>query len=280
MSRELAGRRVLVTGGSRGIGRAVSEELAAQGAHVVVTARDAAAVEACVAALPGDGHVALAFDVSDDAGWHDAIARASTGGLHGLVTAAGVLEPIGATDEVDPAAVLRTLQINLHGTFLALHHVLPHLRAAGGAAVTFSGGGATGPLPRYDAYAMSKAAVVRLTENVAAAEPDVRVNAIAPGFVATGMHQATLTAGAEAAGAAYFERTRKDLEGGGVSPRLAARLACALLSERTAGISGRLLSAQWDPWEDDAFLDRLRADPDLGTLRRVDGVFFTRGPGE
>ena len=91
---------------------------------------------------------------------------------------------------------------------LALQFALPRLRARGGRAVTFSGGGGTSPLPRYDAYAASKAAVIRLTENLAAGG-EIEVNAVAPGFVATRMHDETLRAGPEAAGQSYYQRTQR-----------------------------------------------------------------------
>jgi 3-oxoacyl-[acyl-carrier protein] reductase len=162
---------------------------------------------------------------------------------------------------------------------LALHHTLPRLRASGGRAVTFSGGGGTAPLPRYDAYAASKAGVARVTENVAAAD-EVEINCVAPGFVATRMHEGTLRAGPEASGRDYFERTRSQLEAGGFPAAEAAELVCFLLSVRARGISGRLLSAQWDPWRDPNFLARLRADPALGTLRRIDEQMFARVPGD
>ena len=192
-----------------------------------------------------------------------------------LVTAAGVLGPIGAARRpMRPAEFAEAMQINLVGTLLAVHHCLPALRRAGGAVVTFSGGGATGPLARYDAYAASKAAVVRLTENLAARSRRVRVNAVAPGFVATRIHEATLAAGPEAAGEAYFERTQRDLEDGGVPPERAAELAAFLLSDEAEGITGKLIRAQWDPWEDAAFRARLAAERDLATLRRIDDQFF------
>src|SRR5947209_582052 len=177
-------KRVLVTGGSMGIGRAVATALAEQGATVLVAARNRDDLRATVDAFPGDGHRALGLDVSDDAAWPEVVAEiAGSGPLHGLVTAAGILGPIGSLEEIDPAQFRAVIEINLLGTMLALRACLPLLQATGGAAVTFSGGGSTSPLPRYDAYAASKAAVVRLTENVArAAEPSgVRINCIAPG---------------------------------------------------------------------------------------------------
>ena len=268
------GRRILVTGGSLGIGREVSRELAARGARVIVAARGAQAIEAATGALAGSGHEGLALDVSDSGSWEQAAARIDDGGgLDGLVTAAGVLGPIGALDDVPASELADAIAINLLGTMLALRFALPRLRASGGRAVTFSGGGGTGPLPRYDAYAASKAAVVRLTENVAAGE-DVEINSVAPGFVVTRMHEQTLQAGPQAAGQIYYERTRSELAAGGFPAVTAVELVCFLLSEQARGISGRLISAQWDPWREEEFRARLRSRSALGKLRRIDEQFF------
>jgi NAD(P)-dependent dehydrogenase (short-subunit alcohol dehydrogenase family) len=272
--------RILVTGGSMGIGRAVAEELAAHGAELLLVARGEEELEETRSALPGHGHEAAALDVSDEDAWMALASRLQR--LDGLVAAAGVLEPVGPIGSYEPAEFRRTIEINLLGTLLAIHHCLPALRASRGAVVTFSGGGGTGPLPRYDAYAASKAGVVRLTENLAAelAEDGIRVNAVAPGFVATRMHETTLDAGPEAAGSEYFARTQRDLAAGGVPASEAAELVRLLLDAVAAPFSGRLLSAQWDPWRDAAFRERLAAEPDLATLRRIDDVFFAAVPEE
>ena len=271
----LDGRRVLVTGGSAGIGLEVSRELARRGARVVIASRDLDAVNAAVGGLDGDGHEGLRLDVADEGAWHAALTAIDAGGpLSGLVTAAGELGPIGRIEDLAPDALARTIAVNLTGTMLALHHALPRLAQSDGRAVTFSGGGATSPLPRYDAYAVSKAAVVRLTENVAAVSK-VEINSVGPGFVTTRMHEGTLAAGPEAAGAEYHERTLALIAEGGFPGREAAELVCFLLSEDAAGITGRLLSARWDPWREDEFRARLRADPDLATLRRIDDQAFT-----
>lgn len=280
MTGELSGRRVLVTGGSKGIGRAVSQGLAARGAQVAVVARDRTAMEATLAELPGEGHLAIELDVTDECRWPRALQALPDPRLDGLVIAAGALGPIGAIDAIKPVDFRRAWEVNLHGTFLALHHSMGLLVASGrGAVVTFSGGGATGPLPRYDAYAASKAAVVRLSENVAtdARGRGVTVNAVAPGFVATDIHEGTLTAGPEAAGSAYYDRTREELAEGGVPPDLAAELVCFLISSEAREISGKLISAQWDPWRTSAFRHRLASEADLATLRRIDGQFFSKG---
>jgi NAD(P)-dependent dehydrogenase (short-subunit alcohol dehydrogenase family) len=271
----------VVTGGSMGIGAAVAHALAERGARLVLIARGAEALEATLARLPGGDHEAHPLDVSDEAAWGEL--TPGLGELHGLVCAAARLDPVGPVGSYEPERFRRTLEVNVLGTLLAVHHCLPALRATGGAVVTFSGGGGTGPLPRFDAYAASKAAIVRLSENLAAEleESGVRVNCVAPGFVATRMHDATLAAGPEAAGSAYYERTRRELEEGGAPAAAAAELVCLLLGDpEPVPFTGRLISAQWDPWREAAYRDRLSAAPELGTLRRIDGVLYAPVAGE
>lgn len=271
---------VIVTGASRGIGASVCAEIAGRGGRVVGIGRDVEALEATIAGLAGNGHRAIAMDVADEDRWPAAIGVATESGpLAGVVTGAAVLEPIGALDQIEPEDFARTIVINLLGTALAIRAALPALREAGGAIVTFSGGGATKPLPRYDAYAASKAALVRLTENIAAAEPKIRANSVAPGFVATSMHDATLAAGADRVGTDYLAETESQLEDGGVPPERSARLVSMLIGSLGELISGKLISAEWDPWEDAEFRERLREDPDLCTLRRIDDVFFAAKQG-
>ncbi len=260
--------RVLVTGASRGIGLAVAQAIAAQGTQVVLVARGAEALDQAAASLDGSGHSWHAFDVSSDDGWRGL----ELGDLDGLVCAAAVLEPIGVVGQYPPTEFGRTLEINVLGTFLAVHYCLPALRASGGSIVTFGGGGATGPLPRFDAYAASKAAVARLSENLAIELAPITVNCVAPGFVATTMHDVTLAAGPEAVGRDYYERTRREVEQGGFPASEAAELVCLLLSG--VAFSGKLISAQWDPWRDAAFRERLVDESELATIRRIDDVFF------
>jgi 3-oxoacyl-[acyl-carrier protein] reductase len=243
-------KRVLVTGGTRGIGLAVSDELRRQGWEVLTVARHDAD---------------FSFDVGS--------AWPQLPEVHSLVCAAGVIGTPGEPEEIeDFDAVVR---VNLLGTWNAARACLPDIRRNGGSIVTFSGGGATTPFPRFDAYAASKAAVVRLTENLAAAG-DVRANSVAPGFVVTGMQDDVLSAGAQRVGQEYFETiSRAVAEGGGEDPQLAADLVAWLVSDEAQGISGKLLAAKWDPWRDPGFQERLRTEPDLATLRRIDDQFFT-----
>jgi NAD(P)-dependent dehydrogenase (short-subunit alcohol dehydrogenase family) len=269
-------RRALVTGGSKGIGRAVAGALADLGWQVVLAARHEDALLRAVGELPGQGHEALVLDVADEDRWRSVAPRLTT--VDGLVCAAGILDPVGPIGSYEIADFRRTIEVNLLGTLLAIQACLPALRASRGAIVTFSGGGATSALPRFDAYATSKAAVARLSENLASVlvEDRVRINCVSPGFVATDMHRATLAAGPALAGQQYFQRTRAELERGGVPVREAAALVCLLLGDDPdAWFTGKLLSAQWDAWREPDFRRRLSTDPDLATLRRIDDMMFT-----
>jgi NAD(P)-dependent dehydrogenase (short-subunit alcohol dehydrogenase family) len=263
--------RVLVTGGSMGIGLAVAQALAARGDELILVARGEDALHAAAETLPGTGHRSCALDVSDEEAW----AAVQLDELGGLVCAAGVMTPIGAIGDYAPSEFMRTLEINVLGTLLAVRHCLPALRRGSGSVVTFGGGGATAPLPRFDAYAASKAAVVRLTENLSSVIAPVKVNCVAPGFVATRLHDATLAAGRDGAGAEFHEKTRATVEAGGFPASEAAELVALLLGD--VPFSGRLISAQWDSWRDVEFHERLARDPDLATLRRIDGEMFVSG---
>lgn len=254
--------------------------LAERGAVVVALARDRNSVSECVAALAGSGHVALAMDVGDEGSWRSGPALAALASVDGVVTAAAVLPPVGPIGTYEPEDFWQTMRVNVLGTLLAVNACLDSLESACGAVVTFAGGGATSPQPRYDAYATSKAAVVRLTENLGREllERGVRVNAVSPGFVATDIHAATLEAGPQLAGEDYFASTRRQLDTGATPIRRAAELTAFLLDDAAVGITGRVISAQWDPWREQAFRQRLREEPDLATLRRIDDHFFVPAP--
>jgi 3-oxoacyl-[acyl-carrier protein] reductase len=268
----LAGRTVIVTGGSMGIGYACAEAALAAGANVLIAARGESALIAAADRLGGARVIARSCDVSDatqvDALFADAIEH--FGAVDGVVHAAAVLGPIGEVTEVDEAEWFDAVRVDLFGAFLVARAAARVMKRRGGKIVLLSGGGATAPFPRYSAYACSKAGVVRLAETLAAelAAYRIDVNALAPGFVATRIHAATLAAGARA-GEAYLQKTQDQLESGGVPASLAAAAAVFLLSAQSDGITGRLLAAPWDQWQQwPERLDAIRTS-DVFTLRRI-----------
>jgi NAD(P)-dependent dehydrogenase (short-subunit alcohol dehydrogenase family) len=217
--------------------------------------------------------VALPADVSREGDVERVCEAALTafGALDAVIHAAAILAPIGNVLEVDATAWRANLDVNVFGTFAVVRHAARRMRGRGGRIVAFSGGGASGPFPNYTAYACSKVAVVRFVETVAQElrAEGIEINALAPGFVATRMHQETLAAGAAAAGADYLERTKGELESGGVPPEVPAAAAVFLISERARGITGKFVSAVYDGWQH--WPDHLAEldGGDLFTLRRI-----------
>jgi NAD(P)-dependent dehydrogenase (short-subunit alcohol dehydrogenase family) len=283
MSRALEGRAALITGGARGLGLEIARTYLREGARIVICARSVATLAAAQEELAGAGEVhAHAADVSVPEAAQELIAFAAEklGGLDILVNNAGVYGPKGPIDEVVWAQWVRAIEINLMGSVLPVRFALDHLRQSErGKIVQLSGGGATSPLPMLSAYAASKAAIVRFAETLAheVADDGIDVNAIAPGALNTTMLDEVLEAGPEAVGETFYAKAVQQHENGGTPLERGASLAVYLGSRRSDGITGRLLSAVWDPWEElEQHADTLR-DSDIYTLRRI--VPAERGQG-
>lgn len=279
MHKALQGKVAIVTGASRGLGFEIAKKYLEAGGTVALCARDATALERAKAALTpfaasGRAPLALAADVSverDVSAVVEAAAQ-SYGHIDILVNNAGIYGPKGAVDEVDWHEWVRAMDINLYGSVLMCRAVLPHLKARGrGKIVQLSGGGATNPLPRLSAYAVSKAAIVRFVETLAEEVRGERidVNAIAPGALNTQMLDEVLAAGPSKVGADFYARALKQKEDGGAPLSRGAELALFLASAASDGITGKLISAMWDPWQSlSGHLDDLAAT-DIYTLRRI-----------
>lgn len=274
---KLQGLHALITGGSQGLGRAIAETFVREGASVMLCAREAAPLEttrAELAAIARLGQKVLArpCDVSSEQQVDDLVAHAmgELGPLHVLVNNAGVYGPFGPTESVSFGEWARAVEINLYGVLLPCRAVIPHFKTVGrGKIIIISGGGATAPLPNISAYAASKAAVVRLMETLSEElKPHgIDVNAVAPGALKTRMMQEVLDAGPEKVGAGFFAKNVKWAEGGATPPALAASLCTYLASSESDGVTGRLISAQWDPWKT---LHTHRDEfGDIYTLRRI-----------
>ncbi|MGH9211271.1 MAG: SDR family NAD(P)-dependent oxidoreductase [Acidimicrobiales bacterium] len=185
----LAGERALVTGGASGIGRAVCERFAANGASVAVLDRDAEGAAAVADEVDG---LAYAVDVRDAAAVSEATDDAARrlGGLTVLSTNAGA-SGLSLLHETQPRVFERLVQINLLGTFHAMRAAIPHLLAAGRGAIVNNGSGSAAR-PTYGelAYSSAKAGVVALTRGAAQEYgPVIRVNSVSPGVIRTPMSE-------------------------------------------------------------------------------------------
>lgn len=276
-------RRILVAGASAGIGAALVRALAADGHTVFACARGADGLRTVT---QGD---TLARSRVCDIGDEEQVkalyswVASTTPALDALIVAAGAFGAIGPFEETDSKAWWATVRTSVFGLYALAKHGLPLL--GGGhrpRIVTFSGGGAFGTFPRYSAYATSKAAVVRLTECLAdeLSARGIAVNAVAPGMVASKIHQATLEAGPDRAGAEHFERTRAVLARGGVPMEVPVDCVRFLLSAEADGLTGKTIAANFDPWRRPEFCARLPeiVASEVYTLRRINPVHLPDGP--
>jgi NAD(P)-dependent dehydrogenase (short-subunit alcohol dehydrogenase family) len=272
---KLQGQNALITGASQGLGKEIARQFLAEGASLAICARGADHLESTRAELAAAGGkiVARACDVSSESEVNALVqfAEDALGPLDILVNNAGIYGPMGASETVDWQEWIRTIEINLYGVLLPCRALIPQFKKAGrGKIVILSGGGATGPLPFISAYAASKAAVVRLMETLAEElrEYAIDINAIAPGALNTRLLDEALAAGPDKLGEAFYRRALKQRESGGVPLEKGARLAVYLASAESHGISGKLISAQWDPWET-LHQRREELESDIYTLRRI-----------
>src|SRR5579862_2425504 len=278
-SNVLEGRNAVITGGSQGMGRAIAEHFLAAGANVLICARDQAALEKTADDLKahstqGQKVLAKTCDVASERDVSDlaAFALAELGSVEILVNNAGVYGPMGPTESVSLIEWRRAFDINVYGVLIPSRLLIPHFKKAGrGKIIILSGGGATNPLPNISAYAASKAAVARLMETLAEElRPfHIDVNGIAPGALATRLMDEVLAAGPEKVGQGFYEKNKKWKAGAAAPLHLGASLAVYLASPESDGITGKLISAQWDPW---AHLHEHReelAQTDIYCIRRI-----------
>ncbi|MEK9501160.1 3-oxoacyl-ACP reductase FabG [Gemmatimonadota bacterium DH-20] len=191
MERELEGHIALVTGGSRGIGRAIAQTLAEGGARVAVVARNAEGAERAAAELPGDGHAGYACDVADGDTVNEVVARIADelGAVSILVNNAGVTRDnlLLRMKEDDWSTVM---DVNLKGAFHTVKAVAKGMmkRREGAIINVTSVVGLMGNAGQAN-YAASKAGLVGFTKSVARelASRGIRCNAVAPGYIRTDM---------------------------------------------------------------------------------------------
>lgn len=281
MSFSLSGKVAIVTGANQGLGLEIARSFVQLGASVVLCARDRGLLDEaretlCCLAKEGQHIEAITADVSsqDDVSRLVETTLSHLGQIDILVNNAGIYGPMDVIEAVDWAQWVKAIEINLFGSVLMCRAVLPAMKAQRkGKIIQLSGGGATNPLPRISAYAVSKAAVVRFAETLAeeVREYGIDVNAIAPGALNTRLLDEVLAAGPEKVGYAFFDKSVKQKEFGGSSLDVGANLAAFLASDQSDGITGKLISAVWDDWAHwTEHVEELRAS-DVYTLRRIVG---------
>ncbi len=278
----LRGKVAIVTGASQGFGLAVARQFVVEGASVAICARDAILLEeVCFelakATTQGEQKVvSFTVDVSkkdEVVGFVQQVVQ-DLGRVDILVNNAGVYGPMGEIETIDWNEWVQAIEINLFGSILMSRAVLPYLKGQrSGKIIQLSGGGATNPMPRLSAYAVSKAGIVRFVETLAeeVKEFGIDVNAIAPGALNTRLLEEVLQAGPEKVGEGFYQKSLQQKESGGASLEIGVGLAVFLGSSASDGITGKLISGLWDNWSEwPQHLEELQQS-DVYALRRITG---------
>jgi NAD(P)-dependent dehydrogenase (short-subunit alcohol dehydrogenase family) len=272
----LDGTVSVITGGGRGIGRMLAQALADAGSGVGVIARSAGELAETVRLITASGGIAAAAcaDVTDQQDAADAIdaLRRQLGPADLLVNNAGVGGPVGDAWQVDARDWWRAVEINLRGVFLCSRAILPAMTARGaGRIINITSEAGVYRWPQVSAYSVSKAAVIKFTENLAAeaSRSGVQAFSVHPGLTPIGLSERAL-AGAAPPGSAEARMhawVRQELHAGrGADPALAARLVIRLAIGDADRLSGCHLSVHDDL---DAILARGEGIRDDYQLRRA-----------
>ena len=272
--KRLDGRVVLITGGGRGIGRAIAQACAAEGARLSLTARTASELQE-TAQLIEERFCAEAITVVADVSRREQLEQAVSqsldhyGRIDVLVNNAGNIGPVGRLWDNDPDDWARTISVHLMGVFYGCHAVLPSMLERGsGRIVNMTGVGG----PNTTAYDAAKTAIVNLTENLALElkGTPITVNAISPGSIHTRMWEEARDLALAIGDTATYLRGVQVTSGQGASIERAAELAVFLGSDDCGALSGRMIRAFADRFEEFPLKVNEIMASDAYQLRRVD----------
>ncbi|TAK78064.1 MAG: SDR family oxidoreductase [Gammaproteobacteria bacterium] len=268
----------IITGANRGLGFEIAKHYVLEGAKVTICGRDAIKLADAHHELEKLTHASNVFSLPVDASLPDQVdnlvktALSQMGNVDVVVANAGVYGTKGPIEEIDWQEWSDAIDINLKGAVLLTRSVLPHFKhKKKGKIIFISGGGATKPLPYLSAYAASKAALVRFCETIAEEVIDygIDVNAVAPGRLNTRLLDEIIAAGPEKVGKVFYDQSLKQKQDGGDPLNKAAELIVYLATKASDGITGKLISALWDPWQNlPDYLNDLKKT-DIYTLRRI-----------
>ena len=269
----------LITGGTGGLGQVLVRRFWAEGYNIAIVARSEADAQKLINYLPFiEGQEVYVFcgDLSVPNDVANIIGRVKNKipSLDLLINNAAIQGPIGPFLENDESAWLRAIQVNLFAPIALCKGLVPMLAKSKYLPniINISGGGATSPRANFSAYSTAKTGLVRFSETLAEElkEFKIRVNCIAPGAMKTKMLEDVFLSGKNA-GTRELLIAEKVMKDGGASMESVADLAVFLASKLSEGISGKLISAVWDDWQNWPKYTKELQNSDVYTLRRVVG---------
>ncbi|MCK4904571.1 MAG: SDR family oxidoreductase, partial [Candidatus Marinimicrobia bacterium] len=277
MNNLLKDKVAIITGGSRGIGKAIAERFAQEGCNLMLASRTKSELEKTAASIKKQFSVKIS-SYPTDIGYENEVASliqktiAEFGKIDILINNAAIVGPTGEISQINGQEFFNTLKNNVGGTVYCTKAVIPHMKSQKqGCIINLSGGGGLYPLPYYDAYSASKAAIVRLTENFALEleKFNIYVTAISPGAVNTKMFDEQLKTEKKSIGEKNWQTLQDRLVSGGDSIDKVSELALFIACQNRKELNGRVISAIWDNWENISNQKEQIIDTDIFQMRRI-----------
>jgi NAD(P)-dependent dehydrogenase (short-subunit alcohol dehydrogenase family) len=277
---KLNNKKIIITGGSQGLGKEIAKYCLVEGASVAICARDIKTLNEAHNELQqfkqqNQTIIFKSADISSNEESRDFVKYCIEHfkKIDVLINNAGIHGSKNTIDDInfDLENWIEALSVNLIGSLNMCLAVVPYLKQNGhGKIINLSGGGATSPMPGMSAYASSKAAIVRFTETIALElkQYNIYINAVAPGVLNTRLLDDVLNNGKGKVTSEYYDKLLHQKESGGTPLSAGAELCVYLSSDESDGITGKLISAVWDDWKNlHRHLKEL--DSDIYTLRRI-----------
>jgi NAD(P)-dependent dehydrogenase (short-subunit alcohol dehydrogenase family) len=276
---DLTERTVVITGASRGLGAQLAKDFFKQGTRLILIARNSAKLQTLTQNLQQQypsmtQHITtIACDLADPTQVSALAAQLRTyQRIDVLINNAAIQGLPGPCWESDWSDWQTVIQVNLLAPVALCRAIVPMMLNQGyGRVINIAGGGATNVRPNFSAYAVAKTGLVRFTENLASElnQPSILVNCVSPGVMNTDMLAEFLHFEQQQVGALEYQKIAAQAKTGDQTLSRASQLCLWLASAKADGITGKLISAVWDPWPQlDAHVTALQAS-DIYTLRRI-----------
>lgn len=277
----LKNKNVLITGGTLGLGYELAKYFISKKANVIICSSKKKNLINAYKKLDanlGDNQQLLAFQANlskenDIINLYRKISKKFKK-LDILISNAGVYGPKGPLVETNWKSWKKGFEINFYGSvFLIKTFTKLVSKSKKGKIIQLSGGGATAPMPFLSSYAASKAAIVRFIETISfeLLNYNIDINCIAPGALNTRLLDEIIKAGPSKIGKKFYEKSLNQRSNGGSGFENAINLCEFLCSSKSNGITGKLISAQWDNYEKISKNKKLINKSDVFTLRRIIG---------
>lgn len=276
----LEGTSVVVTGGSKGIGKIIAKDLFDNGASVLICSRNQDDIDLVCKEIDPEEKRLFGFktDVSkmDDCRKLIDFAVNKFGKVDVLINNAGIIGEASKFEEADLNLWEDVLKTNFLGTIYCVHAVLPFMKKLGkGKIINFSGAGVGSikSMPNFSAYYSSKIAIAGFSETISSEldSSGIQINSISPGAISTNITEHVLSQNPEKVGKNIYKQMQEIKNEDQDSVKYVTQMIRFLCSSKSNHVTGRLISARWDSIES---LENIENENNFYKLRRIDNHFF------